>query len=56
MGKPDVHIDWSYEEEGAKACREGKPCRPPDDLHMIAAMSWADGWLKESDDHPRTNE
>lgn len=37
---------------GAKACREGKSCEPPEDLSMLEEMSWASGWLKESDEHP----
>ncbi|WP_103019383.1 hypothetical protein [Salinibacter altiplanensis] len=47
-----LHVEWSYGEQGAKACREGQPCDPPEELHMIVAMSWAAGWLDESDEHP----
>lgn len=51
-----THIDWSHEEQGRHAYVEGCPCEPPDELHMIAAMSWAGGWLDAKDEDDQSPE
>ena len=47
-----VHIDWSYADQGRNAYERGEKCEPPEKLHMIAAMSWAGGWLDAAEEDP----
>lgn len=49
-----AHVDWSYADRGRHAYEQGKACEPPDELHMIAAMSWAGGWLDAAEEDEAT--
>lgn len=53
---PKVIIEHSYEDAGRQAYEEGKPCEPPDELHMIAAMSWAGGWLDAEEEDEKADD
>ena len=45
-----THVDFDYGDQGRASHEQGKPCEPPEDLHLIAALSWVSGWLDAADE------
>lgn len=48
----NIIIEPSYEQNRRDAYHDGDGCNPPDELGMIAAISWADGWLQARGEDP----